>query len=59
MGARLYDRADFEQAVALVADGTVPADLLISKVVPLAEAASAFDALERADDVMKILVECA
>jgi len=59
VGARLYDRADFERAVALVADGTVPADVLISKVVPLAEAASAFETLERGGDVMKILVECA
>jgi threonine dehydrogenase-like Zn-dependent dehydrogenase len=59
VGARLYERADFERAVALVADGTVPADLLISKVVPLAEAASAFEILEKGGDVMKILVECA
>jgi threonine dehydrogenase-like Zn-dependent dehydrogenase len=59
VGARLYDRADFEQAVTLVADGSVPADLLITEVVPLAEAASAFDTLERGGDVMKILVECA
>ena len=59
VGARLYDRADFERAVELVADGTVPADLLISKVVPLAEAASAFDALETGGDVMKVLIDCA
>ena len=58
VGARLYDRTDFEQAVGLVADGTVPADLLITKVVPLAEAASAFDALETGGDVMKVLIEC-
>ncbi|RSM65467.1 Zn-dependent alcohol dehydrogenase [Actinoplanes sp. ATCC 53533] len=59
VGARLYDRADFERAVELVADGTVPAGLLISKVVPLAEAASAFDALETGGDVMKVLIDCA
>ena len=59
VGARLYDRGDFEQAVRLVADGTVPADQLISKVVPLAEAASAFDALDTGANVMKVLVECA
>ncbi|MPY56133.1 zinc-dependent alcohol dehydrogenase [Streptomyces spongiae] len=58
VGARLYDRADFERAVALVADGTVPADRLISKVVPLTEAPSAFEALEAGGDVMKILVDC-
>ncbi|MFF2993186.1 zinc-binding dehydrogenase [Streptomyces sp. NPDC057950] len=58
VGARLYDRSDFEQAVSLVADGTIPAERLISKVVSLAEAPSAFEALEAAGDVMKILVEC-
>jgi 2-desacetyl-2-hydroxyethyl bacteriochlorophyllide A dehydrogenase len=58
VGARLYERADFEEAVTLVAGGTVPADLLISKVVPLAGAAVAFETLERGGDVMKILVEC-
>ncbi|MGW2638050.1 zinc-dependent alcohol dehydrogenase [Streptomyces sp. NPDC001348] len=58
VGARLYDRSDFERAVALVADGTVPADRLISKVVPLTEAPAAFEALEGGGDVMKILVDC-
>ncbi len=59
IGARLYDRADFEKAVALVADGEVPAEQLISKVVPLTDAASAFEALEAGGGVMKILVDCA
>ncbi|MFD9067592.1 Zn-dependent alcohol dehydrogenase, partial [Kitasatospora purpeofusca] len=58
VGARLYDRSDFEQAVLLVADGTVPAERLISKVVPLTEAPAAFEALEGGGDVMKILVDC-
>lgn len=58
VGARLYDRSDFERAVTLVADGTIPAGQLISKVVPLAEAPSAFEALESGGDVMKILVDC-
>ncbi|MET7691272.1 alcohol dehydrogenase catalytic domain-containing protein [Streptomyces sp. NPDC005483] len=58
VGARLYDRADFERAVVLVADGTIPADRLISKIVPLTEASAAFEALEAGGDVMKILVDC-
>jgi 2-desacetyl-2-hydroxyethyl bacteriochlorophyllide A dehydrogenase len=58
VGARLYDRGDFEKAVALVADGTIPAKALISSVVPLAEAAAAFEALEAGGDVMKILLDC-
>ncbi|MFF4136532.1 zinc-binding dehydrogenase [Streptomyces mirabilis] len=58
VGARLYGRSDFELAVALVADGTIPAERLISKVVPLTEAPAAFAALEGGGDVMKILVDC-
>ncbi|MGW1271652.1 zinc-dependent alcohol dehydrogenase [Streptomyces sp. NPDC002491] len=58
VGARLYDRTDFEKAVTLVADGTVPADRIISKIVPLTEAPAAFEALEAGGDVMKILVDC-
>ncbi|GAB2934002.1 hypothetical protein GCM10027075_37950 [Streptomyces heilongjiangensis] len=59
VGARLYDRSDFERAVALVADGTIPADRLISRIVPLTQAPAAFEALEGGGDVMKILVDCA
>ncbi|MDX2757267.1 zinc-dependent alcohol dehydrogenase [Streptomyces europaeiscabiei] len=58
VGARLYDRSDFERAVVLVADGTIPAERLISKVVPLTQAPAAFEALEGGGDVMKILVDC-
>ncbi|WP_406430759.1 zinc-binding dehydrogenase [Streptomyces sp. NBC_01589] len=58
VGARLYDRSDFERAVTLVADGTIPAGRLISKVVPLTQAPAAFEALEGGGDVMKILVDC-
>ncbi|MFE9425983.1 zinc-binding dehydrogenase [Kitasatospora sp. NPDC006697] len=58
VGARLYDRSDFEKAVGLVADGTIPAERLISRVVPLTEAQAAFEALEGGGDVMKILVDC-
>ncbi|WIM92833.1 alcohol dehydrogenase catalytic domain-containing protein [Actinoplanes oblitus] len=59
VGARLYDRADFEEAVRLVAGGTVDADRLISRVVPLTDVPAAFAALEAGGDVMKVLVDCA
>lgn len=59
VGARLYDRADFEKAVSLVADGTIPAEQLISRITPLSDAPAAFTALEGGGNVMKILVNCA
>lgn len=58
LGARVYERPDFERAVQLVADGTVPAGRLISRVEPLRSAGQAFSALESGDGVMKVLVDC-
>ncbi|HEY8983176.1 MAG TPA: hypothetical protein VIU15_26805 [Streptomyces sp.] len=40
VGARSYDRSDFERAVAPGTDSTVPADRLTSDVVPGATARS-------------------
>jgi (R,R)-butanediol dehydrogenase / meso-butanediol dehydrogenase / diacetyl reductase len=58
IGARVYERADYERAVDLVAAGVVPADALISAVVPLSEAADAFARLESGSGVMKVLIDC-
>jgi (R,R)-butanediol dehydrogenase/meso-butanediol dehydrogenase/diacetyl reductase len=56
LGARVYQRTDFEKAVELLNGGAIPADLLISKVVPLAQTQGAFADLE-AGRAMKILVD--
>lgn len=58
LGARVYQRQDFETAVELIAAGDIPADLLITRIVPLSETASAFADLE-AGRAMKILVDVA
>lgn len=55
LGARVYQREDFEAAIGLVADGVVPAGDLISAVVPIDALPGAFAALERGE-AMKILV---
>ena len=59
IGARVYQRADFEEAVRLVATGTIPADDLISDVVPLARTAEAVERLDSGEDVVKLLIACA
>lgn len=56
LGARVYQRQDFETAVELVAAGDIPADLLITRVVPLSQTRDAFDDLE-AGRALKILVD--
>jgi len=58
LGARVYERSDFERAVRLIAEGTVPAGRLVSRVEPLGSAAEAFTALESGDGVMKVLADC-
>ena len=56
LGARVYQREDFETAVDLVAGGVIPADLLITRIVPLTGTQDAFADLE-AGRAMKILVD--
>lgn len=56
LGARVYERTDFETAVDLVADGVIPTDLVITRILPLTETAAAFRELE-AGRAMKILID--
>lgn len=57
IGARVYERQDFERAIELLDAGVIPADLLITRIVPLSRTADAFEALS-AGQAMKILVDC-
>ncbi|WP_112134646.1 zinc-dependent alcohol dehydrogenase [Glycomyces dulcitolivorans] len=56
LGARVYQREDFEKAIELLDAGDIPADALITATVPLSEIQSAFDALT-AGEAMKILID--
>ena len=58
VGARVYERRDFERAIELLASGQISADRLISKVEPLDRIGEAFTALETGADVVKILIGC-
>lgn len=56
LGARVYQRADFETAIELLADGVIPTDQVITRIVPLSDTAEAFTELE-AGRAMKILID--
>lgn len=56
-GARVYQRADFEEAVALLADRVIPAERLITEVVPLSETDEAIRKLASGDNVVKLLID--
>ena len=57
VGARVYERPDFETAVDMLTDGVVPAEQLITAIVPLADTAGAFDKLA-SGQAMKVLIDC-
>ena len=57
VGARVYERGDFEEALRLLVSGAVPTHALITDVVALADAPTAFELL-RAGKAMKVLVAC-
>jgi 2-desacetyl-2-hydroxyethyl bacteriochlorophyllide A dehydrogenase len=57
IGARVYERGDYEEAVRLLAAGAIPSDTLITDVVPLDEVTEAFRAMD-AGESMKILIDC-
>jgi (R,R)-butanediol dehydrogenase / meso-butanediol dehydrogenase / diacetyl reductase len=57
-GARVYERADFERAVELLAAHAIPAAQLISAVEPIDRAPEAFARLDEGADVMKVLIDC-
>lgn len=56
VGARVYERADFEKAIRLLGSGTIPTDALITDVVSITDAPAAFERL-RAGQAMKVLVD--
>jgi (R,R)-butanediol dehydrogenase / meso-butanediol dehydrogenase / diacetyl reductase len=56
LGARVYERADFERAIELLTSGAIPADALISSIRPITETAAAFADLE-SGRAMKVLID--
>ena len=58
IGARVYERQDFTEAVRLLAGGGIAAHAMITRVTPLADVSLAFAELE-SGSAMKILLDCA
>jgi threonine dehydrogenase-like Zn-dependent dehydrogenase len=53
----VYERADYEKALEMLAAGVIPADKLITRIEPIEATAAAFDALSTGG-VMKVLIDC-
>jgi (R,R)-butanediol dehydrogenase/meso-butanediol dehydrogenase/diacetyl reductase len=58
LGARVYQRSDFDRAIDLLHGGRIPVEAIISDVVPLSRTAAAIEDLS-AGRAMKILVHVA
>jgi (R,R)-butanediol dehydrogenase / meso-butanediol dehydrogenase / diacetyl reductase len=58
IGARVYEPADYEQAISVLAEGVLPLEALISSVQPLDQLASVFTSLTEDPSAMKILMDC-
>lgn len=57
-GARVYEAEDYEAAIALIAEGSLPLDRLITAVEPLDRLPAVFEEHARGSTAMKILVDC-
>ncbi len=58
LGARVYEKEDFEEAIALASSGDLPLERLISDVYPLERLQDGFRQMESGAGVMKILLDC-
>jgi (R,R)-butanediol dehydrogenase/meso-butanediol dehydrogenase/diacetyl reductase len=56
-GARVYEPQDFEQAIRLAAQGTLPLERLISARLPLSDLQAAFEQIEASSKLMKVLIK--
>ena len=56
LGARVYEPEDFDEAIALTAEGVLPLDRLITAVVGLEDLAEALEKLQTGGDAVKVLV---
>ncbi len=57
IGARVYEPADFEKAIALITSGAINADTIITGVSPLADVQAAFEALDNNPTALKSLIK--
>ncbi len=58
IGARVYEPVDYEQAIEILAAGSLPLESLITGVEPLDRLSSVFESLAATPSAMKILMDC-
>ncbi len=58
IGARVYEKADYEEAIKLVTNGDLPLRALISKIEPISRIQRVFEEMDRNPAGMKVLLDC-
>ena len=56
VGVRVYEKEDYEKAIAIIADGGVDADTVITDVSPLSDIQGAFESLDSSPTALKSLI---
>lgn len=57
IGARVYEGEDYENAIALIAAGSIDADTVITDVSPLSDIQTAFESLDASPTALKSLIK--
>ena len=57
IGARVYESVDFDEAIALAANGSLPLEEMITQVSPLEDAKKVFETIDQNPAGMKYLLE--
>jgi (R,R)-butanediol dehydrogenase/meso-butanediol dehydrogenase/diacetyl reductase len=57
-GARVYEPKDYEEALRILASGTLPLEKMITEIVPLDDIQSAFERCDRQESGIKTLIDC-
>lgn len=58
IGARVYEKEDYEEAIALITANEIPFEKMITRVAPLTEIQSVFESIDQNPDGMKVLLDC-
>ncbi len=58
VGARVYEPEDYEKALRLIAEKSLPLERFVTRVEPLARIQQAFEQLDAHPDAMKVLIDC-
>lgn len=58
IGTRLYEEADFDEAIRLAADGKLHLERLITSIAPIDDVQATFESIDSNPDGVKYLIDC-